>query len=66
MAMTVIIEFLVIRRAFSEPLVVLQYTHVSMIAGNANPSAERHSAPNSEINNSKLGIATASKTVDEK
>lgn len=32
------------------------------MAGNANPSADRHKAPNNEINNSKFGIATASKT----
>lgn len=37
-----------------------------MRAGNASPRALRHKAPNKEINNSKLGIATASKTVETK
>lgn len=61
-AISVIIVFLVIISAFSDPLVVFQYTQVSIIAGNANPRAERHSAPNNAMNNSRLGIATASKT----
>lgn len=37
-------------------------THVSIIAGNANPNEDKHSAPNSEMNKSSLGMATANKT----
>lgn len=33
-----------------------------MRAGNAKPRADRQRAPNKDMNNSKLGIATASKT----
>lgn len=36
-----------------------------MSAGNAKPNADRQRAPNNEINNSKFGMATANKTVDE-
>lgn len=61
-AAIVMIVFLVTISAFSKPLVVFQKTHVCINAGNASPSAERQRAPNKLINNSKLGIATASKT----
>lgn len=43
-------------------LMQYQYVHDSSRAGIARPSADRHKAPKSEINNSRLGIATASKT----
>lgn len=49
---------------FSDPLMCFQYVNNWMRAGNTSPKAERQSAPNSEINNSKFGIATASKTVE--
>lgn len=35
-----------------------------MMAGNANPRADRHSAPNNDMNNSRFGIATANKTIN--
>lgn len=41
-------------------------TQISMMAGKAIPSAERQSAPNKEMNNPSLGIATANKTVKQK
>ncbi len=47
---------------FSAPLICFQYVNNWIIAGNTNPNAERHKAPNREMNSSKLGIATASKT----
>lgn len=37
-----------------------------MIAGKAMPNAERQRAPNSEINSSKFGMATANKTTTKK
>lgn len=71
--------FLVIITDFCNPSIEYQNTHISIIAGNARPSAsmeifilfnkhkhkflpDKQSAPNSEINNSRLGIAIASKT----
>jgi len=40
--------------------------HVCIIAGNAKPNADKHNAPNNEINNSKFGIATAKRTAKKK
>lgn len=37
-------------------------TQISIIAGKANPSADKQKAPKSDINNPNLGIAAASKT----
>lgn len=37
-------------------------THVSIRAGNAKPSDDKHNAPNNDMNKSNLGIATASRT----
>lgn len=51
-------------RAFRKPLAYFQCVNSSISAGNANPRADRHSAPNSEMNSSRLGMATASRTVD--
>lgn len=39
-----------------------QRTQISMIAGNAIPKAERHRAPNKEMNNPSLGIDIARTT----
>lgn len=36
--------------------------HISIKAGNAIPSADKHNAPNKDMNKFKYGIATASKT----
>lgn len=47
---------------FSIPLICFQYVNNWIRAGNTSPNAERHSAPNKEINNSRLGIATARRT----
>lgn len=55
-AATIIIAFFDIMNVFSSPLVVFQKTHVCIIAGKARPSADRHKAPKSEMNNSRLGI----------
>ena len=35
------------------------------MAGNAIPSADKHSAPNSEMKRASLGTATASRTANE-
>lgn len=35
-----------------------------MMAGNAMPSADRHRAPNREMNSSRLGMATANRTAN--
>lgn len=45
------------------PLGWFQCVHISIIAGNAMPNAERHNAPKSDINSSNLGTATARRTV---
>lgn len=37
-------------------------THVSNSAGNASPNEDKHKAPNSDMNKSSLGIATANRT----
>lgn len=49
-------------RAFWKPVVVFQCTKNSIRAGKARPRADKQRAPNSEMNSSKLGIATASRT----
>lgn len=41
----------------------LYFHHNQLTAGNANPRAERQNAPNKLMNNSRFGIATASKTI---
>lgn len=64
-AAIVIKEFLATMKALSNPLVVFQYTQVWINAGNAKPNALRQRAPKSEMNNSKFGIAMASRTVNE-
>lgn len=46
------------------PFELYKWTQISIAAGNASPNAERQSAPKSEMNNSRFGIATASKTVE--
>jgi hypothetical protein len=58
-------KFFVTIKALGSPLVVFQYVDVSMRAGNANPNADRQRAPNREMNNSRFGIATASRTINE-
>lgn len=57
--------FFAIIAAFAEPFLFFMNTHVSISAGNASPSDDRHKAPNNEINKSNLGIATANKTVNK-
>lgn len=37
-----------------------------MMAGNAIPKADKHSAPNNEMKRASLGIATASRTKQNK
>lgn len=58
-----IIEFLKIIHVLAKPVRVFQNVQHSMTAGKARPNADRHSAPKSEMNNSKFGMATANKTV---
>ena len=47
------------------PDVTLQNTQVSIKAGNMRPRADKHSAPTKDMIRSKLGIMTASKTVEK-
>lgn len=56
-------RFLTIITNFEKPLKSLWNVQYSIIAGNINPNADKHNAPNNEMNNSKFGMATASKTV---
>lgn len=60
--MITIIKFLNIIIAFERPVVSLWNVQYSTIAGNANPNADKHNAPNKLMNNSRFGIATANKT----
>lgn len=55
-------KFFIIMNAFDAPDTSLWNVQYSTIAGKMRPRAERHNAPNNDINNSKFGIATASKT----
>lgn len=52
--------------AFDAPDTSLWNVQYSTNAGNMRPNADKHNAPNKEINNSKFGIATASKTRNKK
>lgn len=61
-AAIVMMTFLTTMKAFFQPVVWFQKTHVWIIAGNASPNADRHRAPNKEMNSSIFGMATASKT----
>lgn len=45
-----------------KPFLVYQYVDMSIIAGIASPKADRHSAPNNDINNPNFGMATARRT----
>lgn len=54
--------FLTIINNFFAPLISLWNVQYSIIAGNIKPNADKHNAPNNDINNSKFGMATASKT----
>lgn len=45
---------------------VFKNTHVSINAGKASPSDDRQRAPNSDINKSNFGIATAKITIETK
>lgn len=47
------------------PEVTFQNTHVSIKAGNMRPRADKHSAPTKDMIRSKLGMMTASKTVEK-
>lgn len=38
------------------------FAMIELTAGKASPSADKHNAPNSDINSSRFGMATASKT----
>jgi len=46
-------------------LILYQKVDVSMMAGKAMPSAAKHKAPKREMNSSRLGIATARRTVNK-
>lgn len=52
-------------RTLRKPDTNFQYVNSSISAGKAKPRADKHRAPNSEINSSRLGMATASKTVTQ-
>lgn len=41
-------------------------THISMIAGNAMPSTDKHNAPNNEMNSARRGTDIARKTEKKK
>lgn len=58
-------KFFTIINALDEPLISLWNVQYSITAGNIKPNADKHNAPNNEINNSKFGMATASKTVTQ-
>lgn len=45
------------------PCVLYQWVQICIRAGKAKPKADKHKAPNNEMNNSKFGIATANKTI---
>jgi hypothetical protein len=47
------------------PGLLFHSTHISMSAGKHRPSADKHRAPNNEMNSSKCGTATASKTATQ-
>lgn len=51
-----------IRMYFPFPKLSGQRTHNSIIAGNANPRADKQNAPNNEMNRPRRGIATANRT----
>lgn len=59
---TITIIFFINNHIFSTPLTCFQYVQICMMAGNDKPNADKQSAPNNDINNSKFGIATANKT----
>lgn len=49
--------------AFAVPVFCsFKNTQVSNNAGNANPSEDKHKAPNNDMNKSSFGIATAKRT----
>lgn len=56
------IAFLIIIHVFSNPVRVYQNVQHSIIAGKAKPNDDRQSAPNRDMNSSRFGMATASKT----
>jgi len=51
-----------ISQALPIPLVWYQCVQIWMSAGKARPKADRHRAPNREMNSSRLGMATAKRT----
>lgn len=55
-------EFFAIIMNLEIPDLVLTKTKLSITAGSAMPSTDKHKAPNNDINKSNFGIATASKT----
>lgn len=55
-------EFLMINTAFAIPDFIFTKTSVSIKAGSASPSSDKHRAPNNEMNRPNFGIATANKT----
>lgn len=50
--------------SFKKSIFFFHFDHdqQKLTAGKAKPSADKQNAPNNEMNNSRLGIATANKT----
>lgn len=63
---TIRMQFLHTDSVKSIPLGLSQCVHMSIIAGNAMPNAERHSAPKSDMKSSNFGTAIANKTATKK
>lgn len=58
--------FFTTRMTFDRPFVCFANVQYSISAGNARPSADKHSAPKREMNSSRFGIATANITANTK
>lgn len=55
-------EFLTTIKLNLNPSNEYQFVAVSIIAGKASPSADKHKAPKRDMNNPRLGMATARRT----